>query len=107
MFIIKSNEIEVIQGDTGVIELALDNHKLEQGDKVYFTVKKDVGKETLIFKEVTEFEDGKAKIFLTSQDTNLKADVYKYDIQCNLSDGRVDTVITPSKFHVKGGITDV
>lgn len=107
MFTIENNRIRVIQGDTGIIELELDNHSLIEGDVVYFTVKEDYDTEVLIFKEITEFENGKAKIVLTSEDTSLKQGTYKYDIQCNLADGRVDTVISPSIFQVLGGITDV
>lgn len=102
------NRIKVIQGDTGILDLALDNYKLQHGDKVYFTVKKDyTTQETLIFKEVTKFVDGKAKFIFTAEDTNLEIGTYLYDVQCNLADGRVDTVITASKFKVLGGITDV
>lgn len=100
------NRIEVIRGDTGILELALDNYKLKDGDKVYFTVKENYEGERLIFKEVTEFADGKVKFILTSKDTDLKAGMYLYDVQCNLADGRVDTVITPAKFKVLGGVTD-
>ena len=103
------NRIKVIQGDTGILDLSLDNHKLKDGDKVYFTVKKDyAAEEVLIFKEVTKFTtDGKAKFIFTAEDTNLAIGLYLYDVQCNLADGRVDTVITASKFQVLGGITDV
>ncbi|MGG7215407.1 hypothetical protein ACQPUY_17700 [Clostridium nigeriense] len=101
------NRIEVIRGDTGILELTLDNYKLKEGDKVYFTVKSSYEGERLIFKEVTEFTDGKAKFILTSQDTDLKIGMYLYDVQCNLADGRVDTVISPAKFKVLGGVTDV
>ena len=102
------NRIKVIQGDTGILDLSLDNYNLQDGDKVYFTVKKDyTTEETLIFKEINTFVDGKAKFIFTAEDTNLAIGMYLYDVQCNLADGRVDTVITASKFQVLGGITDV
>lgn len=102
------NRIKVIQGDTGILDLSLDNHQLKDGDKAYFTVKRDyAAEEALIFKEVTKFIDGKAKFIFTAEDTNLAIGMYLYDVQCNLADGRVDTVITASKFQVLGGITDV
>lgn len=102
------NRIKVIQGDTGIVDLSLDNYNLKDGDKAYFTVKKDyAAEEALIFKEVTKFTtDGKAKFIFTKEDTNLAIGLYLYDVQCNLADGRVDTVITASKFQVLGGITD-
>lgn len=111
MFIINpsnKNRIMVIQGDTGILDLSLDNYQLKEGDKVYFTVKADfASEEVLIFKEVTKFVDGKAKFIFTAEDTNLDRGTYKYDVQCNLADGRVDTVIKPTDFKVLGGITDV
>lgn len=107
MFTIQSGRIKVIRGDTGIFELSLDNYQLKDGDKAYFTVKENYNGEALIFKEVTKFKDGKAKFILTSMDTDLEPKTYLYDIQCNLSDGRVDTVITPNKFQVLGGITNV
>lgn len=102
----KYNRIQVIQGDTGIFELGLTDYKLKDGDKVYFTVKENYGGEALIFKEITKFNDGKAKFILTPDDTNLEINSYLYDVQCNLADGRVDTVILPNKFQVLGGITN-
>lgn len=101
------NRIEVIKGDTGILDLALDNYSLKDGDKVYFTVKSGYDSERLILKEVTKFVDGKVKFIFTSEDTNLAAGTYLYDVQCNLADGRIDTVIKPNKFKILGGITDV
>lgn len=102
----KNNKIELIQGDTGILDLSLDNYQLQEGDKVYFTVKASFDSERLIFKEVTEFTDGKAKFIFTAEDTNISSGAYLYDVQCNLADGRVDTVIRPTRFKVLGGITD-
>lgn len=110
MFTISSfdNRIKVIQGDTGILDLSLDNYEFKDGDKAYFTVKKDYdSQETLIFKEVSAFSDGKAKFIFSKDDTNLEVGTYLYDVQCNLVDGRVDTVVTASKFQVLGGITSV
>ena len=107
LFTVQAGRIKVIRGDTGIFDLNLDNYTLKEGDKVYFTVKSDYDSEAVIFKEVTEFPEGKAKFILTSEDTDLEPGTYLYDVQCNLADGRVDTVITPNKFQVLGGITSV
>lgn len=102
------NTIKTIQGNTGILELALDNYFLQEGDRVFLTVKSAYdSKKALIFKEVDKFEDGKAKIIFTTTDTNLDVGKYIYDVRCDLSDGRVDTVITQAKFQISGGITDV
>ena len=57
-------------------------------------------------KKVTEFNDGAAVINLLALDTQeLEVKKYFYDIQVNTKDGRVDTVIAPSKFVVMEGIS--
>ena len=38
-------------------------------------------------------------------DSNLEPGTYWYDIQLNLADGRVDTVVGPAKFKIRGGVT--
>ena len=40
------------------------------------------------------------------EDTNIKAGNYIYDIQVSLQDGRVDTIVLPSKFEVLEGVTN-
>jgi hypothetical protein len=104
MFEIKDNKIKVIQGDTGSIRVALDDYKLTTGDKVYFTVKKDYGETALIKKVITVFDEGVATIKLTTNDTDMPVNTYLYDIQVNLSNGTVDTIVL-NKFQVLGGIT--
>lgn len=100
----ESRMIEVIKGDTGILDLTLDNYKLKDGDKVYFTLKMPNNSEPLILKEVTKFVDGKAKFIFSTEDTNIDVGIYRYEVKCNLADGRVDTVIKPSKFKVLRGV---
>lgn len=106
MFKISNNKITIIQGDTAFIALKLDDYKLIDGDTVYFTVKKDFDSEITMQKIVTTFVDGVASIQLSKEDTKQDAGEYLYDIQCSLNDGRVDTVVPPSKFTIRGGITN-
>ena len=107
MFSIEGNIINVTKGDTGVINLALDNYKLQEGDKVTLTVKQNINDSVYVLQKiVTEFEDGTAKIMLSSSDTNIEPIKYVYDIQVDLADGRVQTVVIPSAFKVLKGVTD-
>ena len=107
MFSVEGNIINVTKGDTGVINLALDNYKLQEGDKVTLTVKQNINDSVYVLqKVVTEFEDGTAKIMLSSSDTNIEPIKYVYDIQVDLADGRVQTVVIPSTFKVLKGVTD-
>ena len=101
-----TNAMTIIKKDTASFDLGLDNYSLADGDKVTFTIATDVEEEEpLVQKIVTDFVDGIATIALTSEDTDLEIGTYKYDIQVDTSDGRVDTVVGPAKFKVKGGVT--
>lgn len=98
--------IKIIAKDTGDFVLTLNNYILASGDEVYFTINDGIEKEQhLLQKKITEFNEGVAIIFLTSDDTDLPIGEYYYDIQVNTADGRVDTVIGPAKFKVIGGVT--
>ena len=103
----ENNNISIIKKDTASLEVFLDNYMLTEGDKVTFTIDKEVEQQEPIKQIIiTEFtEDGGAIINLTSEDTDLEIGTYKYDVQINTADGRVDTVIGPAKFKVIGGVT--
>ena len=107
MFSIEGNIINVTKGDTAVVNLALDNYKFQEGDRVTLTVKNNINDTVYVLQKiVTEFEEGTAKIMLSSDDTNVEPIKYVYDIQVDLADGRVQTVVTPSTFKVLKGVTD-
>ena len=95
----------IIAKDTGDFVVALDNYLLDTGDTVYFTVNKELEKpEPLIQKEITVFTDHTALVHLTTQDTDLPAGTYYYDVEINTADGRIDTILGPAKFKVLGGV---
>ena len=101
----ETNTITMIAKDTGDFVISLDNYLLDEGDKVYFTVNKELEKENpLISVVVSEFVNNKAVIHLTSTDTDLAPGNYYYDVQVNTADGRVDTVLGPAKFKIAGGV---
>lgn len=102
----KTNRITIIQGNTADLKLTLDDHVLQEGDMVIFTVKPDYGCKAVIEKTVTTFKDGVAQISLSEVDTNIKATAYLYEIKCKLIDGRVDTVIPATSFKVLGGLAN-
>ena len=81
--------MSMIAKDTGDFVLALDNYLLDEGDTVKFTVNTETQLETHI----------------SETDSNLEPGTYWYDIQLNLADGRVDTVVGPAKFKIRGGVT--
>ena len=105
----KNNKITMINGDTAYIDLTLDNYALSEGDAVTITIKRKVTDTTpALTKTFREFnEDGSCTIiFLPEETYGLEATNYIYDIQVNMIDGRVDTVIGPATFSIVRGVTD-
>lgn len=97
--------MSIVAKDTADFVISIDNYLLDEGDRVYFTVNSELEKpEPLIQKEITTFDNYKAVVHLTTQDTDIPIGSYYYDVQVNTADGRVDTVIGPSKFKVMGGV---
>ena len=105
--ILDSNHMRIVQGDTAIFDLNISDYNFVEGDVVYFTVKKSIkDKEYTLQKVVTEFNKNTAKFKLSKEDTNIRAGNYIYDIQVSLQDGRVDTIVLPSKFEVLEGVTN-
>lgn len=102
----ETNQMTIVMKDTASFDIAFDNYYLVTGDKVTFTVAREKeSQEPLIQKELTEFEGGRARIQLSSDETDLPKGSYYYDIQVDTGDGRVDTVVGPAKFKVLEGVT--
>lgn len=108
MFLIdnETDTMTIVKKDTASFDVALENYVLKEGDTVTFTVAKEVEQEQPAIQVIVrEFNSGVARIRLTSADTNIEAGDYKYDVQVNTADGRVDTIVGPAKFKVIGGVT--
>lgn len=98
--------MKIVKGDTAIFDINVKGHTFVKGDKVYFTVKTSVDDDdNLIQKVVSTFKNNAAKVILSKEDTDIDVGSHLYDIQCSLSDGRVDTIIPPTKFEVIGGVT--
>lgn len=101
----ETKTMSIIAKDTGDFVVSIGNYLLADGDKVYFTVNSELEKpEPLIQKVVDTFVDNKAVIRLTTEDTDIPVGNYYYDVEVNTVDGRVDTIMGPSKFKVMGGV---
>ena len=101
-----TNKMSMIVKDTGTFTVDIENYVLDEGDEVVFTI--NTGRELenpIIQKRITTFNNGKAIVSLTTQDTNVEPGDYLYDIQFNSADGRVDTIVGPARFVFEGGIT--
>ena len=100
------NQMSIVQGDTATFTIEVDNYIFSEGDKAYFTVRKDTKESPIaIQKIITEFDEHHFTVYLDKKATNIPVGDYLYDIQLNLADGRVDTIILPTKFSVLGGVT--
>lgn len=100
-----TNTMSIVAKDTGDFVVSIDNYLLAEGDRVYFTVNDELEKpEPLIQKEITTFDNNKAIVRLTTQDTDIPVGTYYYDVEVDTADGRVDTVLGPFKFKVMGGV---
>jgi len=111
---IDGTNLSMIRGDSECITITLYNSegdvvKFEEGDTVYFTVKENLQTNVkIIQKVIKEFRDGKAIIELDPDDTkNLPfSKPYIYDVQLTSKDGKVTTIIPPSRFTLKGDVTN-
>lgn len=104
--------ISIICGDSGEIKVSCKDENdnfipFVPGDIIYFTVKKSPSfTEKVMQKIITEFTEGTASITILPTDTqNLAAGNYYYDVQLNLLNGQVSTIIPPSKFYIESGVT--
>ena len=109
---IQGYNISMIRGDTETIKVSCEDTQgvgvpLEDGDTLYFTVKRSTStEEKILQKIVTEFPDGIAYINILPDDTKFMSfRSYYYDIQLTRADGTVKTIIPPSIFAVKGEVT--
>lgn len=107
---IQGTNLSMIRGDTEsiVVSCIKDNRPyIEDGDIIYFTVKKSVKtEEKLLQKIITIFKDDKALIEIEPQDTKeLKYGKYVYDIQLTKFNGEVKTLVHPSNFEIEGEVT--
>ena len=104
-------DAEMVIGDTGTFSLTPkidDKAFLDDGDTVYFTVRKLIDKSIIMQKVITEFEDGKCTITINPGDTEfLEPDNYIYDLKLVRGDGTVDTLIPNNPyahFSLKKGV---
>ena len=96
---VSGNALSMVRGDTEAIKVSVTEdgsaRPLVEGDTVYFTVKRTLNTtEKSLQKTITSFTDGAAVINISASDTSsLAFGDYLYDIQINLADGTVKTVV--------------
>ena len=109
--IINGTDISMIRGDTEQLTVTCQTEDGElrpfvEGDKVTLTVAFRVGGEVVLQKTAEAFPDGAAVFAFDHEDTNdLQAMAYRYDVQLDLADGTVKTIVPPSRFTLEGDVT--
>lgn len=101
---IKKNIISVVQGDSLWTKLELtdsDNNPYvpDPNDKIRFALKRttDPEEEPLVTKDIPY---DTLELRLDPQDTNFPVGEYVYDVEIELTNGFVDTVVGPCRFKI-------
>lgn len=108
-------DAEMVRGNTGTFSVRPKINgeiALKDGDYLYFTVRriKALANEApIITKTISTFEDGRADIVITPEDTkNLDLGNYIYDLVMERSDGSIDSLIPGGRdtayFCLKRGV---
>lgn len=99
-------DFEICYGNTLALTIGVDNYHLKSTDLLIFSISKRVNGTTLKRVETRSFQDGKAQIFLTSEEMReFEVGTYYYDVLVILEGGFTKTIIPPSKLIIKGVVT--
>lgn len=106
-------DAEMVIGDTGAFSFKVNlngQNALNDGDTIYFTIRKVIDNSILIQKTITEFPNGICNIVIEPSDTSnitTDDDNYIYDLKLVRTTGEVDSLI-PNRpfayFSLKRGV---
>ena len=106
-------DAEMVIGDTGAFSFKVNlngQNALNDGDTIYFTIRKVIDNSILIQKTITEFPNGICNIIIDPSDTSnitTDDDNYIYDLKLVRATGEVDSLI-PNRpfayFSLKRGV---
>lgn len=105
-------DAEIVKGNTASFSVRPKingEYALQEGDELWFTLRKVKDNQKLIQKCITNFDEGKADISLSVAETDsLEEGNYIYDLVMVRSDGSVDSLIPEGRdyayFSVKKGV---
>lgn len=104
-------DAELVLGTTGTFSVApkIDDERiLQEGDHVWFTLRKKIGGPILLQKDITDFDNGIAEIPIPPSDTrNMEPGTYVYDIRLLRGDGNDDSLLpnqNSAYFVLKRGV---
>lgn len=101
--------LSCVRGDTFPIHITIlsedGEYELQEGDKLYFSVKKStkVTDPILIQKEMTVSTG--PQCILLPEETSLPYGNYRYDVELIQADGVVQTIIKPSVIAITEEVT--
>ena len=107
--ITKDKKIAISRGDTRVIPCRFRHPSRYPADGAVavVTLKRDYNDKRKIWEKKYYILNGRFKIQLTHEDTNLLDDVtYYYDVQIRYPDGQQYTLIPPTDFKILGVVGD-
>lgn len=110
MLRIEDGAIYLTRGDTAYISVALadingEKYLPTEGDKIYFSVKKDVNDEEYSFQLVTACSEDTVFNIIPENTRELEYGKYFYDIQIVTADGEVYTIVEKSNFYLREEVT--
>lgn len=104
-------DAELVLGTTGTFSIApkIDGERtLQDGDHIWFTLRKKIGSPILLQKDISKFEDGVATIPIPPSDTkNMEPGTYVYDLRYIRADGNDDSLLpnqNSAYFVLKRGV---
>lgn len=101
----KGPTITLTRGDSAsfhidIVDSTGDAYELQDGDVVYFTVKKSTKTTDIVMQKT-----GQDIVIDPSDTADLKYGTYAYDVQLSYAGGGVDTFIGPADFVVTEEVT--
>jgi hypothetical protein len=103
---VSGNKIYISKKNSAILNFTLINadnsaFKPSAEDRVVFSVKKYVASDFYIIQKDATLSNNIATIKLTADELDLPTGSYSYDLKIFHSDGREETIITPSLFKVE------
>ncbi len=104
MITIKDNNIKMIKGDTAYINVKLEGgYVYKEGDTLTLTVRENIDSQEVALSKTIPANG--CFTFVPEDTLELTSDRYVYDVQLNTVYDEVFTVVVPSDFILKEGVT--
>ena len=98
MLTIEEKKIYFTRGDTGFFAIGLSGYDYGYDDKLIFTLKREIGGDVLVQKEIRVGETFQ----LNPEDTrDLEYGKYWYDIELHTPQGYIFTIIEKTAFYLR------